>query len=276
MKLTIVVIFLLSIGNMGFSQNARNSNRRKGEFYFYWGWNRSLYGTSDINFKGTDYDFTLSDVKAKDHQTPFSVNKYLNPVNITIPQFNFRIGYYLEDNYSISIGLDHMKYVVTPNQTVSINGNITETETIYDGNYSNDSIVIVEDFLQFEHTDGLNYINVDFRRVDEVFALSKNIRINVSEGLGAGILIPRTNTTLLNKDRYDEFHLSGYGVNALVALNVTFFDTLFLQSELKGGYINMPDIRTTQFTEDTASQSFFFTQLNLTFGVLLDFKKDKN
>lgn len=169
-----------------------------------------------------------------------------------------------------------MKYVVTPNQTVSINGNITETETIYDGNYSNDSIVIVEDFLQFEHTDGLNYINVDFRRVDEVFALSKNIRINVSEGLGAGILIPRTNTTLLNKDRYDEFHLSGYGVNALVALNVTFFDTLFLQSELKGGYINMPDIRTTQFTEDTASQSFFFTQLNLTFGVLLDFKKDKN
>lgn len=34
MKLTIVVIFLLSIGNMGFSQNARNSNRRKGEFYF--------------------------------------------------------------------------------------------------------------------------------------------------------------------------------------------------------------------------------------------------
>lgn len=276
MKLTIVVIFLLSIGNMGFSQNARNSNRRKGEFYFYWGWNRSLYGTSDINFKGTDYDFTLSDVKAKDHQTPFSVNKYLNPVNITIPQFNFRIGYYLEDNYSISIGLDHMKYVVTPNQTVSINGNITETETIYDGNYSNDSIVIVEDFLQFEHTDGLNYINVDFRRVDEVFALSKNIRINVSEGLGAGILIPRTNTTLLNKDRYDEFHLSGYGVNALVALNVTLFDTLFLQSELKGGYINMPDIRTTQFTEDTASQSFFFTQLNLTFGVLLDFKKDKN
>jgi hypothetical protein len=81
---------------------------------------------------------------------------------------------------------------------------------------------------------------------------------------------------LLNKERYDEFHLSGYGVNALVAVNITFFDALFIQSELKGGYINMPDIRTTQFTEDTASQSFFFAQLNLTFGVLLDFKKDKN
>jgi len=138
------------------------------------------------------------------------------------------------------------------------------------------SIVIKEDFLQFQHTDGLKYVNIDFRRHDLLFSVSKKIKMNVSEGIGAGILIPRTNTTLLNKDRYNEFHLSGYGVNAFVALNVKFFDTLFLQSELKGGYINMPDIRTTQFTEDTASQSFFFTQLNLTFGVLLDFKNDKN
>jgi len=143
MKHTIVVIFLLSIGNMGFSQNARNSNRRKGEFYFYWGWNRSLYGKSDINFKGTDYDFTFSDVKAKDRQTPFSFKKYLNPTHMTIPQYNFRIGYYIKDHYSISLGADHMKYVVTPNQRVSIHGNITQSGTIYDGNYNNNPIKTV-------------------------------------------------------------------------------------------------------------------------------------
>jgi len=261
---------------MGFSQDFKTTKSRKGDFYFFWGWNRGWYTNSDINFKGKDYDFSLKDVQANDRQTPFSVNKYLNPLNMTIPQFNFRIGYFLKDNYSISVGLDHMKYVVTQNQLVSISGNIEQTGNVYYGIYDNDEIKIVDDFLQFEHTDGLNYINADFRRIDELFALSRNISINVSEGLGAGILLPRTNTTLFNKDRYDEFHLSGYGVNALVALNVTFFNTLFLQSELKGGYINMPDIRTTQFTEDKASQSFFFTQFNLTIGALLDFKKSTN
>ena len=275
MKFSVVVLFLFAFSTMGYSQNRLNPKNHKGDFYFYWGWNEAKYSKSDINFKGKDYDFQLRDVKAKDRQSDFKINKYLNPTNMTIPQFNFRIGYFLKENYTISVGLDHMKYIVVPNQVATISGSIEETGNVYNGYYDNEEIEITGDFLQFEHTDGLNYINADFRRVDEIYALSKDIRINISEGLGAGIIIPKTNSTLLNKDRYDEFHLSGYGVNALVALNITFFDVFFVQSELKGGYINMPDIRTTQFTEDKASQSFFFSQLNLSFGVLLDFNNKK-
>ncbi|HAV29574.1 MAG TPA: hypothetical protein DCW93_06570, partial [Saprospirales bacterium] len=29
----------------------------KGDFYMYYGWNTSIYGNSDINFSGEDYDF---------------------------------------------------------------------------------------------------------------------------------------------------------------------------------------------------------------------------
>ena len=36
---------------------------------------------------------------------------------------------------------------------------------------------------------------------------------------------------------------------------------------MKGGYINMPNIRTTNFTSDRAKQSFFFTQFNWLFGM---------
>lgn len=147
MKQTVVVLFFLSISNMGFTQNILNSKGRKGELYFYWGWNVSWYGKSDINFKGTDYDFTLNDVRAKDRQTPFSVNKYLNPLNATIPQFNFRLGYYFKDNYSLSIGIDHMKYVMIQNQQVLIDGTISNTSSSYDGIYHNEPIVLVEDFF---------------------------------------------------------------------------------------------------------------------------------
>jgi len=49
-------------------------------------------------------------------------------------------------------------------------------------------------------------------------------------------------------------------------VNVTFWDHFFIQSEFKGGFINMPDIRTTNNPSDRASQNFWFTQWNWVFG----------
>ena len=267
MRYTLVVLFFFSISNIGYSQNKLNLNSRKGEFYFSWGWNISWYGKSDINFKGTNYNFTLFDVRAKDRQTPFSFNKYLNPANLTIPQFNFRVGYYFKDNYSVSIGIDHMKYVMVQNQQVLIQGTIRKSSLIYDGGYNNEPILLVEEFLQFEHTDGLNYLNFDLRK-DLNFPIEYTwVALNGFVGVGLGVLLPRTNTTLLNNERYDEFHLSGYGINGLVGVKTTFFKWLFIQSELKGGYISMPNIRTTMFVEDSASQNFYFAQANFAIGI---------
>ncbi|HEX8577387.1 MAG TPA: hypothetical protein VF677_13925, partial [Flavobacterium sp.] len=71
---------------------------------------------------------------------------------------------------------------------------------------------------------------------------------------------------LLGKKRHDEFHVSGYGISAKVGLNLTFFKYFYVQGELKTGYINMPDIRTTYSTEDKASQDFFFFQSIVAIG----------
>ena len=51
-----------------------------------------------------------------------------------------------------------------------------------------------------------------------------------------------------------------------MGLNITIFKYFYLQGELKGGYINMPDIRTTYDPSDRASQKFFFFQRILAFG----------
>ena len=162
-----------------------------------------------------------------------------------------------------------MKYVMRQDQTVIIDGEIHNSETIYDGSYSDDEIQLTEDFLKYEHTDGLNYANIEFRRFDEIYELYK-IKISLTEGLGVGILYPKTNTTLLNKERYDEFHLAGYGIDAVVGVNFSFLKYFFIQSELKGGYINMPDIRTTNSESDKASQDFFFSQIMIVFGVAIN------
>ncbi len=250
-------------------------NARQGRLYFYWGWNFSEYTRSDILFEGNDYAFVLSDVKAFDRQSDFELDVYLNPGTITIPQYNFRIGYYINDHYDISFGIDHMKYVMQANQVVKISGNIATGDSTYDGGYNNEYIKLSPDFLKFEHTDGLNYVNFAIRRTDNLY-MYKFIKVNLTEGIGAGFLLPKTNTTLLNFERYDDFHLSGFGLDAAVGLNLMFWDIFFVQSELKGGYINMPSIRTTALETDKASQDFWFAQINIVFGASIDLaKKDK-
>ncbi|TDQ25605.1 hypothetical protein [Tenacibaculum caenipelagi] len=241
----------------------------KGKFFVVWGWNWASYTDSDIHFKGENYDFTLYNVKAQDRQTKFSFNDYFNPSRVTIPQNNYRIGYFFKENYTVSIGVDHMKYVMIADQDVKIDGYIS-TGSTYDGNYNNETINLAADFLRFEHTDGLNYVNVEVKRFDDVshwFGLNlENLQINLTEGLGLGVLYPRTNTTLLGMERHDEFHLSGYGTSIAAGVNIAFLKHFYVQADLKGGYIYMSDIKTTYNPADKASQSFYFLENTILLG----------
>ncbi|MFZ2323767.1 MAG: hypothetical protein WAV89_08730 [Ignavibacteriaceae bacterium] len=91
MKLIAAIILLLSTTFAGYTQDQPETKQheRKGDLYFFWGWNRGWYTNSDINFKGDDYNFTIEKVEAKDRQTKFGLNTYFNPTKATIPQYNF-------------------------------------------------------------------------------------------------------------------------------------------------------------------------------------------
>jgi hypothetical protein len=80
---------------------------------------------------------------------------------------------------------------------------------------------------------------------------------------------------LLNYERYDEFHVAGYGFSAVVGLNLAIYKHFFIQSEFKGGFINMPNIRTTISLSDGAEQSIFFSKVNIVFGATFKFRKPK-
>lgn len=241
----------------------------KGKFFVSWGGNRDNYSKSDINFKGTDYDFTIYDVTSHDRPKGWHID-YINPSRMTIPQTNFRLGYFINDHYSIAVAVDHMKYMM--NQDIAVN---------YTGTYPNrnsfgeaiadNQVLLTEKFLTFEHTDGLNYVHTEFSRHDDIskwFKISDTdkIQVNFTEGIGVGILYPKTNAKVFNKERHDDYHVSGYGASIKAGLNVTFFKHFYIQTEVKGGYINMPDIKTTFSNTDSASQEFFFFQKIIAFG----------
>jgi hypothetical protein len=270
----IIVVLFFSFSSLTGQENPpfskKNKVTNKGKFFAYWGWNWASYTDSNIRFKGDNYDFTLQNVKSHDTPSAFTFKKYFGITNITKPQTNARIGYFFKENYTISIGVDHMKYVVNNDQFVNIDGSISIGNTKYDGVYTGQQIQLTEDFLRLEHTDGLNYINTQLYRFDDIsswFGLdSESFQINITEGIGAGILFPKTDTTLLGQERHDDYHVSGYGLSAGFGLNITFLKHFFIQADLKGGYINMQNVKISTNAADSASQDFFFLQNNILIG----------
>jgi hypothetical protein len=232
---------------------------KKGKWYGYWGYNLSQYSNSDISFKGDTYNYTLYDVSASDRQTKFSAT-YIT--EITIPQFNLRFGYFIDDRQSISFGTDHMKYVVDTPQTVTITG------TDHQGTLHNNGEIPLDNFLAFEHTDGLNYFSLAYNYFYPLWEDgSKQHAFSVFVGAGAGILVPRSNITLIGyEEREDEFKLAGYGVDVQTGFHLDMYESFFLRGEVKGGYMSMPSISTTDNSSDSASQSFNFIAYSFSLG----------
>ena len=174
-------------------------------------------------------------------------------------------------------GYDHMKYVMRNNQRVGINGEIStgnylfeESNYNFDGTYEKQMIDLARPFLLFEHTDGLNYIFVGANRFDNLNKLlhinTDKFEVNIEEGVDLGFVMPKTNSTILGNNRYDEFHVAGFGLSAIAGLSLTFFKHFYIKTDFKIGYINMSDIRITENKTEKAKQHFTFAETSYTFG----------
>jgi hypothetical protein len=252
----------------------RYTAHNKGKFTISWGGNREKFSKSDITYKGDNYFFMVEDAIAHDKPKGWHID-YITPGRMTIPQTNFKLGYFITDHYSVSVGVDHMKYVMTQNQIANLTGEIdypsSHPSSQFNGIYNSIPTEMTENFLMFEHTDGLNYVYSEFARQDDISHLfgiknTDKFQVNINGGAGIGVLYPKTNTTLMGQARHDAFHISGFGTSLKAGINLTIFKYFTIEGDLKGGYINMPDIRTTQSSSDTAKQHFFFAETIIAFG----------
>ena len=242
--------------------------RKAGQWYIAWGWNNADYTDSDIHFQGADHDFTLHDVEANDRQSEIGgggwYENFLNPSRITIAQTNAQIGYFITDNLSISFNIDHMKYVMESNQVVTIDSNVANT-TIDNATNANNKITLSPDLLKYEHTDGLNYISIGGQYFRSFWQPIAGIDFSWVVGGGAGLMYPKTNVTLLDRDKNDNFYWSGYGYDIKAGIEISFSENFFFRYMIKQGHINMPDIVTSS-EDDEASQKFDFTEYLGIFG----------
>lgn len=264
----LIILFVFGVTNYSFSQKTN----QKGSYYITWGYNRSTYADSDIRFVGPGYDFTLLNAKALDFPTPLSEFKtYVDPGLLSIPQFNFHVGYFLKDNLSISVGWDHMKYVVKDLQTVRVTGFIDPqasspgilVDPAYVGTFNQTPLVLdPQKFVHLEHTDGYNYASIELEHYKPLYkSVHSRFAIDWMNGVGIGALVPRSDVHVFGVGQNNFWNLAGGGASLKTGLKLNFSKHLFFETTVKMGATRLWDIRTTGRPVDRAEQSIYFAEI---------------
>jgi len=270
-KILLLILAITSIEGV----KAQSEAFKKGSVMIFWGWNRAWYSNSDIHFYGRDYNFTLNNVSAHDRPTPIKeFDHYINPTKMSIPQVNYNISYFISDNLGITLGVDHMKYVMDQEQTVGISGFVKNPK--YEAMINNGQVDLTNgEFLKFEHTNGLNYLNLGVQKYKQLLD-KKNFDIFWGAGFGAGVLVPKTDATLMGKEESDHFHLAGFGVDARTSVNLVLWNHFVTKAEFKYAYINLPSVRTTMENVKVDKAIQDFNACELVFGIGYTFNTKKN
>ncbi len=280
MKKHLLSIFLSFIFFCSFSQtDSLKSIRKKGSFYFSFGYTRAWFSKSTIRFsdhsgkmrenntgKPTDYDFTVYNVTASDRP---DFDKIPDVVNITVPQFILHVGYYFNNKQDIGIEVnyDHAKYVVNDYQRTRVKGQ-------FNGNYvDKDTVIDPQNFLHFEHTDGANFCMVNFLKRWKIYNPSKKFNIGWVAKAGGGIVYPRTDVTMFGERLNNKWHIAGWIIGAESGLRVEFLRYGVFEFTAKGAYADYRKCLVLGKGNGTARHTFFCGQLSAVLGFVIGGRK---
>lgn len=256
-QLSLIAFVFLSISAFAQETPVKKEKKLKGTFYGAWGYNKDFFSRSDLHFSndGSDhYDYTLYDVKAKDRP---GFDQIFGG-DLAIPQYVYRFGYYSTKNWGIEINFDHAKYVMVDNQVAHLTGTIH-------GQYYDQDTLVSPSFLKFEHTNGANFLMLNYLRRYEIWkSKGEKHHLFLAEKLGMGIVIPKTDVTMFGERLDNVFHIAGMIWAFDSGLRYEFFDHFFTEASLKGGFANYSDVLTVGTGK--AHHHFFFGEVIWSFG----------
>ena len=236
MKKSLLLCFLLSISSLSlFAQEEKKDTRWFKAMYFQWGYNLDAYTRSNIHFKMSNGDqFTLHHAIAHDRNDYDDI--YKKTLQVSLPQYNYRLGFYLnlQHTKALEINFDHAKYIVTDGQTVHVTGTIDGVHV--DG----DSVLNPNTFLHFEHTDGANWLHINYVRTYHWVHNRKHDNRKLLDYVwkaGAGINIPRTDFTWRGERLNNNFHVAGYNISVESGLRYYPFKKIYIETTGKTGYV---------------------------------------
>ena len=270
----ILALCSILISSGAYAQTTENKTEKKkkhpGSLYFSWGYNSEWYTNSTVHVSqpelGNDYD--MIHVEARDHKG--WNNKSILRQPITIPQYNYRLGYYFNDKQDLAfeINFDHTKYIIKDNQMIHVKG--TRSGAAYD-----QTILFSESngFYYFLNN-GANFLLFNIvKRYGLYHTADRNLQVDLTGKAGIGPVIPHVENKLFGMTNDAGFQFGGWNTGLETALRVTVMKYGFLEFSQKVDYARYSNLRVAQ---GRARQNFGTYELIFSAGFILPTRKQGN
>lgn len=230
---------------------------QKGQLYLSWGYNKEWYTLSNIHVRQESLgnDYTFKNVIGKDK--PGWNDKSIFKQPISIPQYNYRLGYWFKNNWAIEINFDHTKYQVDQQQLLHIEGKMNFQPV--------DTYVINRGNLLWQLNNGANFFLFNIvHRIQVPKMQYKHFNVSLLMKGGLGFMVPHVENTILGNNNKPGFQLGGWDVGVEAALRFTFFKYAYLEYCNKAVYARYSNLK---IYEGQARQAFGCYEMIANIGV---------
>ena len=260
MKLRLSVLFTI----LYLTFSAQTNDPYTSRFYAGWGYNAEWYTKSNIYVSepsmGNKYEF--KNVVGNDY---VGWNFKLFKQQLTIPQYNYRFGFFFKKHKSwgIDFGFDHTKFQLTPGQTAELVGTVN--------NRNVDTLVNVHDgYIHWKLNNGANFFCFGIMKRFYVTG-TKNGKIKLFNiyKLAGGPTVPHVENTLLGHDNNPHFQVGGVNFDIEANYRVEICNYFYVDLAQKLDYANYWGLRVYN---GTAKQAFCTYEVIATAGILIPYE----
>jgi hypothetical protein len=244
---------------------------RDGEWYFTWGYNKEFWAPSDIHVSQPTLgnNFTIYGVHGHD-EAGLSTDPFG-------PQYNFRIGRFINDDRTIAVELnfDHTKYTTVTGPSAHVAGTIAGAPV--NGNFQ-----LGYPFFYEELHNGANHLMINgVYRLPLIGQTNETLSLAAIAKAGVGIMLPHTTDTILgntnnvgpkslgNSIGLDNgwWQVNGWTAGAEFGFRAVLYKPIYLELTDKITYARLDDLPAYQ---GTLQQSLWMNEIILGLGFTYD------
>lgn len=243
----------------------------KGTYFGYIGINRAYYTKANLHFTGPHYSITYKEALVHDDPAPFTSNNYFSKHPIVTPQLSWKIGYYVKNNFAISLGYDRFKYELRNRSRVFLVGVIEpQADSKNYGKFDGAEHIVDTAIINYQNT--MNYYHLDFSWTTPWYKKKTGSKLGFSTdfGIGAGPIISKNAFLFANQKDTLVKSVSGGGISLFVSNRLELKDRFFFQLNLSAGGLFQTHVRTRKSDAFSySSQSIGYGSASFTIGLFL-------
>ncbi len=259
-------VAILMVCSVGVAM-AKEKKARNRAIYASWGYNKAWYTKSTVGVRQPDLGNDYKMVKVTAHDNPGWNHRLLNQ-QLTIPQYNYRLGMYFnkKQDLAFELNFDHVKYIIGDGQTMTVQG------TYANAPIDKSMVFSRSNGFYYFLNNGANFFCFNLVKRKEVYHLpSRNLYVDFTGKAGLGPVIPHVENSLFGKPNTPQFQFGGWNAGLETALRVTFMKYAYIEFAQKVDYARYSHLKVY---EGRARQAFGTYELVLSLGTILPTTKN--